>query len=94
MIKSFRSKALKRFWTKSDASGLRAEWARKVQRQLDLLDVASRPEDMDVVTFGFHALTGDQAGRYAIVVSRNWRLTFAFEGTDAVNIDLEDYHGR
>jgi len=49
---------------------------------------------MNVVTFGFHALTGDQTGRSAITVSRNWRLTFAFDGQDATEIDLEDYHGR
>ena len=94
MIRSFRSRALKRFWTKSDASGLRPEWARKVERQLALLDQAGRPRDMDIVTLGFHALTGDHAGRYAVTVSRNWRLTFAFEGQDAVDVDLEDYHGR
>ena len=94
MIRSFRSKALKRFWTRSDASGLRPEWARKVERQLAILDQAARPEDMNAITFGFHALTGDLAGRYAVTVSRNWRLTFAFEGQDAVDVDLEDYHGR
>ncbi len=47
---------------------------------------------MDVVTYGFHALTGDQAGRFSIVVSRNWRLTFAFDRHDVVDVDLEDYH--
>lgn len=93
MIKSFRSKALKRFWTKSDASGLRPDWVRKIDRQLELLDQAERPEDMDVVTYGFHALSGDLAGRYAVTVSRNWRLTFSFEGQDASEVDLEDYHG-
>lgn len=94
MIKSFRSKALKRYWTKSDASGLRADWVKKIGRRLDLLDQAVRPEDMDVVTFRFHALTGDQAGRFSVTISRNWRLTFAFDGQDAVEVDLEDYHGN
>ena len=94
MIRSFRSRALKRFWTKSDASGLRPEWARKVQRQLALLDQASRPADMDVVTFGLHTLAGDLKGRFAVTVSKNWRLTFAFEEQDAVDVDLEDYHGK
>jgi proteic killer suppression protein len=94
MIRSFRSRALKRFWTRSDASGLRPDWARKIERQLTLLDQAARAEDMNVVTFGFHALTGDQAGRYAITVSRNWRLTFAFDAQDAIEVDLEDYHGH
>ena len=48
---------------------------------------------MDVVTFGFHPLKGPSR-RYAVSVSRNWRLTFAFEGQDAIEVDLEDYHGR
>ena len=93
VIRSFRSRALKRFWTKSDASGIRADWVRKIERQLTLLDAAERPDEMTVVTYGFHALTGDQRGRSAIVVSRNGRLTFAFDGQDAVEVDLEDYHG-
>ncbi len=66
----------------------------RIERLLALLDQADRPEDMDVVTFGFHRLSGDLAGRYAVTVSRNWRLTFSFEGKDAVGVDLEDYHGR
>lgn len=94
VIKSFRSRALKRFWTKSDASGLRPEWACKIERQLALRDQASQPADMDVVTFGFHALTGDLKGRFAVTVSKNWRLTFTFEKQDAVDVDLEDYHGK
>lgn len=93
MIKSFRSKALKRFWTKSDASGLRGDWVDRIDRQLSLLDQAARPEDMDVVTFGFHPLKGQKLKRYAITVSKNWRLTFAFVGQDAIDVDLEDYHG-
>ncbi len=92
MIKSFRSRALKRFWAKSDASGLRADWVRKIERQLTILDQATCPEDMNVTTFGFHALKGDMAGRFSIIVSRNWRVTFAFEGQDAAEVDLEDYH--
>ncbi|CAA2143728.1 type II toxin-antitoxin system RelE/ParE family toxin [Methylobacterium bullatum] len=93
MIKSFRSRALKRFWGKGDASGLRPDWVKKITRQLDLLDQAVRPEDMDVVSYGFHALTGDRAGRFSVTVSRNWRLTFGFDGPDAVDVDVEDYHG-
>jgi proteic killer suppression protein len=94
MIKSFRSRALKRFWSKSDASGLRPDWVRKIERQLTMLDQATCPEDMNVTTFGFHALKGEQAGRFSITVSRNWRLTFGFDGIDATEVDLEDYHGE
>lgn len=93
MIASFRSKALRRWWTKGDESGIRPDWRKKVRIVLSRLDQAVRPEDMDAVGFGFHALTADRAGRFSVTVSRNWRITFAWDGTDATDVDLEDYHG-
>jgi proteic killer suppression protein len=49
---------------------------------------------MNAPGFGFHALKGDQAGRFAVSVSRNWRITFSWEGEDALDVDMEDYHGN
>ena len=94
MIRSFRSKVLKRYWTRADESGLRSDWAGKVKRLLNALDVAEKPDDMRQPGWGFHALTGPMQGRYSLTVSRNWRLTFEWDGTDAILIDLEDYHGH
>jgi toxin HigB-1 len=94
VIKSFRNKALKRFWERNDVSGLRPDWLGRISRQLDLLDEAIKPDDMDVTSYGFHALKGNQKGRYALTVSRNWRLTFGWDEKDAIDVDLEDYHGK
>ncbi len=93
MIESFKSKALKRYWTKGDESGLRPDWRNRVRLILSRLDVATAPTELDLPGLGFHALTGDLAGRFAVTVSRNWRVTFAWDGEDAVDVDLEDYHG-
>jgi hypothetical protein len=35
---------------------------------------------------------GHTEGHWAVRVSGNWRLTFAFEGEDAILIDYRDYH--
>lgn len=94
MISSFKSRALRKFWTRNDQGAVSADWRRKIHLFLTALDSAARPEDMAFPGSGFHRLTGDQAGRYALTVSRNWRITFAWEGENAVDIDLEDYHGR
>jgi proteic killer suppression protein len=93
MIGSFRHKGLQRFWTKSDASGLRPDWVGKINRLLRQLEAAKRPEDLPVSGTGFHALRGNLKNRYAMTVSRNWRMTFGWDGENAVDIDLEDYHG-
>lgn len=93
MIRSFRHRGLQRFWTRSDASGLRPDWVRKINRLLREIEAARRPEELPVAGTGLHALRGDLKGRYAMTVSRNWRITFGWEGEGAIDIDLEDYHG-
>lgn len=92
MIASFRSRALKRYWTAGKEAAIKPDWREKVRLVLSRLDVTSRPAELDLPGFGFHALKGIRPIRYAISVSRNWRITFAFDGEDAVDVDLEDYH--
>lgn len=51
-------------------------------------------EDMNAPGLRLHALKGDRAGFYAVVVSGNWRVIFRFseaEG-DAFDVDYLDYH--
>ena len=93
MIRSIRHRGLQRFWTRGDASGLRPDWTAKIGRLMDALDLARKPQDLAITGTGFHALRGNLKGRYAMTVSRNWRLTFGWDGEDALEVDLEDYHG-
>ena len=39
-----------------------------------------------------HPLKGELKGHWAVWVSGNWRMTFAFEDGDAVLVDYQDYH--
>jgi toxin HigB-1 len=93
VIESFASRSLKRYWTRGDATGIRPDWLKKVRLVLSRLDASHRPAEMDIPGFGFHALKGDRAGRFAVWVSRNWRITFAWQGENAIDVDMEDYHG-
>jgi proteic killer suppression protein len=92
MILSFRSRALKRFWERNDATKLPADRVTKIAMILDRLDASIKPGDMNLPGLGFHSLSGDMKGRYAVSVSANWRITFAWEEEDAVLVDFEDYH--
>jgi len=47
---------------------------------------------MNAPSWKLHKLTGDHAGHYSVKVNGNWRVTFAFEGEDAVLVDYQDYH--
>ena len=92
MILNFRHKGLERFFSKSDYRGIPAQHAARLERLLDRLDAALKPDDMSLPGYRFHSLKGDRKGTYAVSVSGNWRLTFRFAGEDAADIDLEDYH--
>lgn len=92
MIRSFRSKALRRFVEQGDASKLSVPNVRRVERILLRLDAATLPEQMNAPSLRFHALKGRDKGRFAVDASANWRITFAWDGDDAVEVDLEDYH--
>ncbi len=92
MILNFRHKGLERFFSKSDYRGIPAQHAARLERLLDRLDAALKPDDMSLPGYRFHPPKGDRKGTYAVSVSGNWRLTFRFAGEDAADIDLEDYH--
>lgn len=92
MIRKFRHKGLERYFCTSDYRGIPAQFAPKLERLLDRLNAALRPVDMNLPGFRFHPLKGERKGTYAVSVSGNWRLTFAFDGEDAVDVNLEDYH--
>lgn len=56
-----------------------------------MLDAASHASDMDLPGWKLHPLKGAR-GHWSVWVSANWRLTFTFEGEDAVLVDYQDYH--
>lgn len=92
MNRTFKHKGLERFFSKSDYRGIPAQYAARIERLLDRLDAAVKPDDMDLPGYHFHPIKGDRKGTYAVSVSGNWRMTFRFVGEDASDIDLEDYH--
>lgn len=59
---------------------------------LDVLDKARAVEDLAVPGAGLHRLSGDRKHTWSMKVSKNWRLTFRFEGGHAYDVNLEDYH--
>lgn len=92
MIRSFRHKGLQRFAGSGDGSKLPVQQLERVSRILRALDAASSPQAMILPGYKFHGLRGRDKGRYSVWVTGNYRITFAFDGEDAVDVDLEDYH--
>ena len=92
MIKSFRHKELKRFYSTGSTAGIQSDHSRKLRMQLSALDTAASVEDMDIPGFRLHPLKGKGKGRWSIWVNGNWRMTFEFRDGNAYILDYEDYH--
>jgi proteic killer suppression protein len=92
MIKSFRHKGIERFFNTGSKAGIQSAHAQRLRMQLARLEQATRPDDMNLPAWKLQSLKGEQAGHWSVWVDKNWRLTFAFEGEDAVLVDYQDYH--
>jgi proteic killer suppression protein len=91
-IASITHKALRRFAETGVAKGLIepvriAKMLAFIAASGDFSELATPPN------FGFHPLTGDRAGEFAMTVTKNWRMTFTkVDDQTIADLDLEDYH--
>jgi len=89
---SFRHKGLERFFYTGSKRGILPEHAQKIERILDRLDASVSPMDMNLPGYRLHELKGQDAGRWAVTISANWRITFEFANQNAFLVDYQDYH--
>jgi len=92
VIKSFRHKGVERFFLTGSKAGIQPRHASRLRILLTTLNLASTPLDMNREGWGWHPLKGNLRGHWAVTVSGNWRLTFSFDGEDAILVDYWDYH--
>ncbi len=91
-ILRFRHKGLEHFFLRGTTAGIQAKHGRRLRLILGRLNVAKEPGDMGLPGLHLHPLKGERKGTWAVSVSGNWRITFAFSGPDVVDVDYEDYH--
>jgi proteic killer suppression protein len=91
-IRSFRHAGLAAFFRTGSKAGIQPAHASRLSRILAVLDAATGAQEITLPGLRLHPLKGDQAGRWAVSVSGNWRVSFGFTGEDVTEVDYEDYH--
>ncbi len=62
-------------------------------RKLAILNVAARIEDLRVPPGNrLEALGGKRKGQWSIRINDQWRVCFRFEGGNAIDVEIVDYH--
>jgi toxin HigB-1 len=92
MIRSIKHQGLKRLYERGDRSRLRPDLRETIEDILARLDVATTPQALDLPGYRLHSLKGDLKGYSSVTVRANWRIIFRFNGEDAVDVELIDYH--
>ena len=92
MIIRFRHKGLERLFASGDTRGVSAQQAKRLRRLLASLATATNPLNMNIAGYQLHPLVGERKGEWAVSVSGNWRRVFRFDGENATDVDLVDYH--
>ncbi|HEY3836770.1 MAG TPA: type II toxin-antitoxin system RelE/ParE family toxin [Bryobacteraceae bacterium] len=92
MIRSFRHAGLEEFFKTGSKAGIQPAHAKKLRQQLFALDEADKPSKMNLPSWRLHQLQGELAEHWSVRVNGNWRITFRFEGEDAILVDYRDYH--
>jgi len=92
VIRNFAHKGLEEFFRSGSKAGIQPTHARRLRLQLGRLDGARSEADMQFPGWRLHLLHGKLAGHWSVSVSGNWRLTFRFDGVDAIDVDYLDYH--
>ena len=92
-IETISHKGLRRFFETGNAKGLVGD-VNRLRKMLAFIDAAASFDELAVPpNYGLHELVGGKAGRWAMTVTRNWRLTFIkLDEYSIAELDLEDYH--
>ncbi len=93
MIQSFRDKETERVFLRERRLKFARSLQRAALRKLLLLDAAESLEDLRAVPGNrLEKLTRDRKGQYSIRINDQWRVCFRWEGGNAHNVEIADYH--
>jgi len=93
MIRSFACAETERLFSDESSRRLPHQIQRAARRKLLLLHQARRLTDLRA-PYGNHleALKDERMGQHSIRVNDQWRICFRWQGEDAFEVEIVDYH--
>jgi len=93
MIRSLACHETEKLFNDEPSRRLPVRIQRAARRKLLVLHQARSLNDLRV-PYGNHleALQADRQGQHSIRVNDQWRICFRWQGEDALNVEIVDYH--
>lgn len=93
MIRSFRDRDTERLFHRERVGKFARPLQRVSLRKLLLLDASESLDDLRVPPANrLEKLAGDRQGQYSIRITNQWRICFRWEGGNAYDVEIVDYH--
>jgi len=93
MIRSFACPETERLFNDETSRRLPSGIQRVARRKLLILNQARRLNDLQSPPGNrLEALQSDRVGQHSIRVNDQWRLCFRWQGEDAWDVEIVDYH--
>ena len=93
MIRSFADKETERLFMTGTSRRLPRDILQRALGRLKYLHLATSPEDLrEPLSNRLEALKADRTGQWSVRINDQWRLCFRFEGGDAFDVEIVDYH--
>lgn len=93
MIRSFGDKGTAQLFARESVRRWSGPLQHVALRKLRMLDAATTLEDLRVPPANrLEKRKGDRRGQWSIRVNAQWRICFRWEGADAHDVELVDYH--
>ena len=85
MIKSFSDKHTQALFLTGQSKRLAPDLLRRAIRRLEYIDLATCLDDLK-------APPSNRLHAFAISINDQWRICFRFQGGDAYDVEITDYH--
>ncbi|MBM4274810.1 MAG: type II toxin-antitoxin system RelE/ParE family toxin [Deltaproteobacteria bacterium] len=93
MIRSFRCKDTERLYNREPAPKIPPDTQKAALRKLWVLDAATSLADLRSPPGNrLEALKGDRESQYSICINDRFRICFVWQGKDAFEVEIVDYH--
>ena len=93
MIKSFGNEETRLIYSLQRSRKLPSDIQQVALRKLRMINNAVSLNDLRVPPANrLEKLIGDRAGQHSVRINDQWRICFRWEGNDAYEVEITDYH--
>jgi proteic killer suppression protein len=93
VIKTFKDGETQKIYQRQRSQKLPSDIQQVALRKLRMINNSVSINDLRIPPANhLEKLSGDRAGQWSIRINDQWRVCFRWEGSDAYDVEIADYH--